>query len=167
MEYIEVGYSLKSYGVYGTLKCVFLDHYLDDVAQANALFFLINGQFIPYFTETIHFDQFYKLKLETVNSKEESLPLHNKKIFLRSKDVKNIIANHNSPKWANYKILDLASGDEIGEIAEIHELPEQTLAEINYKGKTVYIPLHKDLIIKINDELKQIQMNLPDGLLDL
>jgi len=55
----------------------------------------------------------------------------------------------------------------IGEIININENLPQPVFEINYKSKTVMVPIHEDLIIKIDKENKNIFLRIPDGLLDI
>ena len=167
MEYIEVGYSSKSFGVRGELKCNFTEHYIEDVLNAPALFFYINGQYIPYFKEELIFDNFFRLKLEDIHSKEDTNPLHNKPIYLRSSDINQVIPEDDNQDWIGYSIIDVNTGQNVGMIIEIHELPEQLLAEVEREGKSVFIPLHPKLIIKHDSVNKLIQMTLADGLLDL
>jgi 16S rRNA processing protein RimM len=167
VEYIEVGYSSKSFGVRGELKCLFEEHYMEDVTKASALFFYINGQYIPFFQEAIVFDKFFRLKLEDINSKEDTVPLHNKTIYLRKRDVKTVIEENKENEWIGYKVFDLNSNQEIGLIEEIHELPEQLIAEIRWHRKAIYIPMHPDLIEEFNPDNKTIKMKLAEGLLDL
>lgn len=167
MDYIEVGYSSKSFGVKGELKCIFHEHYLEDVLKAPALFFCINGHYLPYFSEEIYFDQFFRLKLEAINSKEETKPLHNKPIYLRKMDIKELIADNERIEWIGFLVIDLNTNQEIGLIKEIHELPEQILAELLWKDKSVFIPMHQYLIEDLDRTKKIIKMRLAEGLLDL
>lgn len=57
--------------------------------------------------------------------------------------------------------------EKIGEIIGINENLPQQVFEINYNSKTVMVPIHKDLIIKIDKENKNIFLRIPDGLLDI
>ena len=43
----------------------------------------------------------------------------------------------------------------------------QPVFEIDYKSKIVMVPIHKDLIIKIDNDKKNIFFRIPDGLLDI
>jgi 16S rRNA processing protein RimM len=66
-----------------------------------------------------------------------------------------------------YTIL---SSDEqvIGTVAEIIKNPGQMLLNVaTPAGKTILIPLHEDLIVRVDPEKRRIIMELPDGLIDL
>jgi 16S rRNA processing protein RimM len=50
---------------------------------------------------------------------------------------------------------------------EIIEQPHQLLCRIEINEKEVLIPLHEDTIRKIDKKLKQVIVELPEGLLDI
>jgi 16S rRNA processing protein RimM len=59
------------------------------------------------------------------------------------------------------------AGVEIGVISEIEEYPQQEMATINYNKKDILIPLNEQFIIKLDNKKKVIEMELPEGLLEL
>jgi 16S rRNA processing protein RimM len=64
-----------------------------------------------------------------------------------------------------FEIIDEKLGS-IGNILEILELPEQIMAVVS-KGTDQYlIPMVDDFIIEVDQELKVIRMNLPEGILE-
>ena len=65
----------------------------------------------------------------------------------------------------NFKVFD--KEEKIGEVININENLPQPVFEVNYKSKTVMVPIHEDLIIKIDKENKNIFLRIPDGLLDI
>ena len=65
----------------------------------------------------------------------------------------------------NFKVFN--NEEKIGEIISINEYLPQPVFEINYKSKTIMIPIHEDLIIKIDKENENIFLRIPDGLLDI
>jgi 16S rRNA processing protein RimM len=52
-------------------------------------------------------------------------------------------------------------------INEILKTPQQLLASLTYQGHEVLIPLAEALITGINVARKEIEMSLPEGLIDL
>ena len=69
-------------------------------------------------------------------------------------------------KYVNFEIHDKILG-KIGIIEEIIEYPQQEMAAIKFQEKEVLIPLNEQLILTIDAENKVIEMDLPDGLLEL
>lgn len=172
-EYQSVGFTKKTYGVKGELKLSIADKYLEDFAQAEVLFLGLAGRKIPYFVEAINFENPFTVKFEDNDTKESAIELTGKEIFMRTKDllpeeekiyeVEGLLFYE---KYINYQIQDETHGL-LGEIEEIIEYPQQEMAAIVIKEKTVLIPLNEQLILAIDEAAKLISMDLPEGLLNL
>ena len=64
-----------------------------------------------------------------------------------------------------YAVLDTA-GENLGQIIKFHDVPKNPLIEIQKENQTFLIPLTDDWIVELNEESKEITMDLPEGLLD-
>lgn len=172
IKLVPVGRTQKTHGVNGTLRIDIEDAFLDDFIEAEVLFLEMNGQATPFFIEDRWGGDPLYLKLEEIDDKEAARPLTNKVLSLRSEDIRQRAATApNEPanayaKWVGYTIYDRETG-EIGEIETITELPQQFLAELTFEGRGIMIPLHEDLILAIDHDLKSVLMDLPEGLLEL
>jgi 16S rRNA processing protein RimM len=56
--------------------------------------------------------------------------------------------------------------DEIGRVEELIEMPMQLLFRTTYNNKELLIPAVEPIIQWVDDETKEIGLDLPDGLLD-
>ena len=65
-----------------------------------------------------------------------------------------------------YRLLDI-NKKHIGEIVNIINNYQQDLIEVMYIEKKLLIPYVDEMIIQINHDEKVIEMELPDGILDL
>jgi 16S rRNA processing protein RimM len=74
-------------------------------------------------------------------------------------------------KFYFHEIIGFAIHDKqlgnIGEVLRVVELPQHPIAEIIHKEKETLIPLSEYFIQKIDRANKIIQMDLPDGLLEI
>ncbi len=173
-SYQSIGFTKKTYGVKGELKLNIVDKYLEDFAQANVLFLNLAGRKIPHFVEYINYDNPFTIKFEDYNTKEAAIELTGVEIFMREIDLlaeedKVLELPDNGlqyEKYVGYQIKDKEVGL-IGEIVEIVEYPQQEMAALTFNKKEVLIPLNEQLIVEIIDEEKLIEMDLPEGLLDL
>lgn len=176
-KYILIGFTKKCYGVKGDLKIQIEDQHLEDFAKANAIFLEIKGKHVPFFIEEIKSGNELLLKLEDVDSKESANALTSKEIFLQSHQILKDEEREFEPeeddtlalefeKYIGFNIIDNDLG-EIGKIEEVIEFPQQEMAVILQDEKEILVPLHKDLIEKVEDKKQCIYMNLPEGLLDL
>jgi 16S rRNA processing protein RimM len=69
-------------------------------------------------------------------------------------------------RFQGFTLVDVALG-EIGVIREVLELPGQFLALVDYQDQEVMVPLHPSLIQKADLKNRILEMDLPEGLLEL
>ena len=63
-------------------------------------------------------------------------------------------------------MVDINVGD-LGPIVNIYEMPQHPILAIEYKNNEVLIPAVPDFIVKIDREKRIIEMELPEGLLEI
>jgi 16S rRNA processing protein RimM len=62
--------------------------------------------------------------------------------------------------------VELESGEPIGEVLDLFEMPQGVLIDVAWRGGRVTLPLHPDFLRDIKREERRIVMKIPDGLLD-
>jgi 16S rRNA processing protein RimM len=165
--YIEVGFLAKSFGTKGLLKANIDQKFKEDVLKSTAVFLNVNGNYIPYFIEEIVEDGFLRIKLEDIDSKEAAVAIQSRKLFLRARDISIDFNEEISYSLIGYSIYDQTTEETIGSIKELLEMPKQILAVVEYCSVEVFIPLHEELIDLVDVDKQRINMNLPEGLLDI
>jgi 16S rRNA processing protein RimM len=65
-----------------------------------------------------------------------------------------------------FTVVDANFG-EVGTIVHINDKAAQPLFEIDREGKEIFIPMIDDFIKKVDRENKTIQVETPDGLIEL
>ena len=170
-EFVKVGKTQKAHGIKGELKLHVEDHFIVDLFETEALFVEIKGQKIPYFIENLQEGNALILKLEGVDTRTESEQLMHKDVYMNRDDISlsdEIIASEGLVyKFTEgFKIVDILYG-EIAEIEEVVEFPQQEMAYVTFKNKTLLLPLHPNFVVEVDRENKILTMNLPEGLLDL
>ncbi len=55
--------------------------------------------------------------------------------------------------------------EEIGEITDYIDIPNNPCIEVDTKNGTAMIPFHEDLIISVDPENQEIIMTIPEGLI--
>ncbi len=170
--YTIVGQAIKPHGLKGELKIITESIHDSAIAQADALFFEIDGKFLPYFIESLRQGNATILKLEGIDTKEAALQLSRSPFALPTEAVKlegNVVLEnpHDFFKTLeNYTLIDQEKGT-IGTIDNVIEMPQQSLAVVQYAEKEVLIPLNDQLIVQIDPKAKSLIMDLPEGLLEL
>jgi 16S rRNA processing protein RimM len=168
---VRIGKTQKAHGLKGELKLNVEEYFIDDLFETEALFIELKGQKVPYFIENLQEGNSIILKLEGINSRNEAEQLAHKELFMRREDIhlSDEIINSGGLKYKfleGFTIYDNVEG-EIAVINEVAEFPQQEMAYITYKTKTLLIPLNDDIILEINREEKKVMMNLPEGILNL
>ncbi len=171
-ELVEVGSVRKTHGVRGELKLVVDEPYEELLAEAEFLFIgSTAANALPFEVEEIRGSD-YIVKLTELTSREQAAELRGSSVFVRvdptamsSPDA----VDRRSPSNVSlrgFAIIDVNRG-EIGEIKEIIEAEQQSLARIEHENREKLIPLASAYIKGVDFLKKIVFMDLPEGLLDL
>jgi 16S rRNA processing protein RimM len=63
-------------------------------------------------------------------------------------------------------VIDKSKG-ELGIVDDMMQMPTQWIAQMNYKGKEVLMPLVEQTIESIDLKKKTLHLDLPEGLLEV
>lgn len=169
MEYITVGKLNKSFGTKGEIKVVPLKAYASDLRAKDVWFISKGSEVIPYFVEYLNEETHFLVKFEDVNAPEIAKNITGCPIQLRAKDItiQNEDPENDLDKLVGFAVI--AENSIIGTINEIEEYPQQLMAfvQLEDEEKQIMIPLSPDFIQFINIETREIEMVLPEGLLDI
>ncbi|RMG78594.1 MAG: 16S rRNA processing protein RimM [Bacteroidetes bacterium] len=174
-DLVSIGFTKKSHGFRGEIKMNVKDEFVEDFLNAEVVFIEISGRTAPFFIENVRYSGHTLLsKFEDIDSPEAALPLTSKPVFLRRSDLipeseKLLEVSENALSFARLQGFTLIDSDfgKVGPIKEVVEYPQQEMALVRFGEKELLIPLHKDLIVSIDESAKEIKMTLPEGLLDL
>jgi len=169
-DFREIGFSMKPFKVDGFLKIEVEEMYFDALENSSHVFFLIDGQHIPFRIKELNESPYLMVKLEKFDSSERVEALTNKKIFLPNNecpviDELKMLEKLDIPAWIGFDIYD--NNAKIGTIIDIVEMPGQLMAFVKFQEKEVMIPLNESFIYEIDSQKKRIFANLPEGLMKL
>lgn len=166
-DLIQIGFVSKPSGFNGEVLIAVDDYDPADFSETRFFFIRIDGKPVPFLIEHIKSaGSALIVKLEDVNTEAEAKTLNGKKILVEKSEVRE---NEDELNWADlvgYELFDRAYGS-LGKLESIEEYPQQVIAKCTVKEKEVLIPLHEDLISKIDDVKKEVHLDLPEGLLDV
>jgi 16S rRNA processing protein RimM len=166
METKEIGYISKTHGLKGHIILRLNELINIDEDAIKSIFLDINGSQVPYFIEECRPNNTgYIIKLETIDTVDTSKKLIGKKAFALSDFV---LENDESLKeFIGYAIIDVKSGN-IGNIADVDEKTDNAIIKVIHpSGVEIILPFNDDLIIEIDDDLKTIEFNAPEGLIEM
>tara|TARA_B100002049_G_scaffold200412_1_gene158800 strand:- start:236 stop:748 length:513 start_codon:yes stop_codon:yes gene_type:complete len=164
----KIGTIISKHGFDGSLILKVSSQYSNNLSKVDFLFIQINKKHIPFKLDSIKTfkNKSYKIKFNEVNDDAYANQLISKSVFIKSNDYPDLKKETNIySAIINFSAFNNEA--KIGEIININENLPQPVFEINYKSKTVMVPIHEDLIIKIDKENKNIFLRIPDGLLDI
>lgn len=167
-SYTKIGTIITKHGFNGSLILKVSGKYSNNLSIVDFLFIEINKKHIPFKIDSIKTfkNKSYKIKFNEVNDDAYANQLISKSVFIKSNDYPDLKKETNIySAIINFSAFNNEA--KIGEIININENLPQPVFEINYKSKTVMVPIHEDLIIKIDKENKNIFLRIPDGLLDI
>lgn len=169
---VEIGSVRKTHGFKGEIKLIVEEPFEDDIENAEFIFIgKTEDTALPFEIISIRGADWI-VDLAGIQSKEEGAALLNQKVFLREEDVTEIEPLPASGEMEDfeyligYSIVDKAMGL-VGKIVALGDNPMQILATVEGPAKTFLIPLVDNLIEKIDQDNKKLEMDLPEGLLDL
>lgn len=135
--------------------------------RLEGIFVEINGLLTPFFVEKQQWhkaDKIISFKNATEAMVEQTV---GKNVFLPLSTLPELKGNQfYYHEVIGFEILD-ENGTSCGIIKEINDQTAQHYFILDLKGKEVIIPIIKDWILKVDRENRQIQMQLPEGLLDV
>jgi 16S rRNA processing protein RimM len=167
--YIKIGKLAASHGVHGEL---ILHHHLGKKTALNnvtAIFIEQTAdQFMPFFIQKtkIRDEEEILIKLEGIDTPEKARKLTPKEVWLTTDDFEAHSAKSAPITLLGYNIYD-QNQILIGEIVEVIEQPHQILCSIIINQKEAYIPIHENNILQLNHKKRQIEVEIPEGLLDI
>ena len=164
-EVYKIGKLGKTHGVKGELSFLFDDDVFDRV-DADYLVLDLDGILVPFFIEEYRFrsDSNVILKLEGVDTQERARELTGTDVYFPLSLVDDDEAPLSLNFLVGFDLIDAANGKSIGRIASIDDQTANLLFELE---DGTLIPANDDLITHIDKDLRQITLDLPEGLLDL
>jgi 16S rRNA processing protein RimM len=162
------GKVIKTHGIKGGISIRIDADNPADYSNISMLLIEINKSLIPYFIteKSFHTNKAY-LSLVDVNTVEKAAELAGSNIFLPLELLPKLKGNQfYFHEVGGYKIVDRVHG-ELGNIVKVLEYPSQAVFQLFIDGKEVLIPIHDEVILKVDRRSKTIQINAPEGLIDM
>lgn len=164
-EVYKIGRLGKAHGIRGEVSFLFDDDVFDRV-DADYLILDIDGILVPFFLEEYRFksDANALVKFDGIDTLESAKELTGCEVFF-PREMSDEDDEHIS--WAEivgYELVDSETGTVAGTIASVDDSTMNTLFELE-DGRL--IPASEELIQKIDTKKHQIEIKLPEGILEL
>lgn len=162
----EIGYISKTHGLKGHVILRLNELVNIDEKGIKSIFLELSGSQVPYFIEECRPNNTgYILKLETIDHVDTSKKLIGKKAFALTDFI--LQADASISEFIGYTIIDSRLGN-IGIISDVDEKTDNVIIKVIHPtGAEIILPFNDDFIIEIDDDLKTIEFNTPEGLLEM
>ena len=168
IEYFKIGKIVAAHGLKGELV---LKHVMGKKTSLKGLEVVFiedkKKSFLPWFilSATIKNEEEVYLALEGVNVREAAIKFIQKELWVPEIEFKKFAAKTSPVNLLGYSIIN--EKQNLGVILEVIEQPHQLLCRLEIKSREVLIPLNESSLIKVDHKKKEVQVQLPDGLLDI
>ena len=168
-----LGYTSKVHGKQGEIIITLDVDFLEECKKLESVLIQMHktdNSLIPFFITKSNFQNngTLRVKLDDIDEIATAKPLVGKSVYIPKSSLP--IGNGNDfyhHEVTNFKVIDENYG-EVGQLNQILNYPRQAIFEIiNNDEKEILIPVAEDIIAKIDRENKTIEVNAPDGLIDL
>ncbi len=164
---VKVGYVGKSHGVKGEVSVLLFDGFFSEDLDTEFLLLDIDNGLVPFFIESIRIkgSKTLLVKLEGVNSEDKARDIVSVEVYTESENLK-IQDDFHTAALVGFKVVDNVKGN-IGIISGVNEISNNPLFIIDFKGSEILIPINPDFILNIDEAHQTLEVDLPDGLVDL
>jgi 16S rRNA processing protein RimM len=170
IDCIKVGYVQKPHGIHGDLVIRFEPEFGETLEEYPTLFMEIDRLLVPYFIsdEGLRFKSGETVitQLEWVDSDKKAKDLCGLSVYVKQEDVIESEDEMSPNALIGYKLYDESLGL-IGEINDVKDFAGNLLLSVEYQGKEALVPINEDFILRLDEDRREIELRIPDGLFDL
>lgn len=170
----EVGKIQRTHALKGELNLI-LDIDPDFFEEGrNSMIIEMDGCPVPFYAESIRTkgQTSYLVKFERIDSEEQARQFVNKTVFALKSELKEYMAESgedliDSDDWSGFEVHDSELGT-LGTLERIDDSTANILMMVETPdGEELYIPLAEEFLTGIDPDKRIINVNLPEGLIDL
>jgi len=165
----KIGFFRKTHGVHGEVVLEFEEHFEYSVDEAERFFVELEGLLVPFFIADEGFR--YKssktaiVKFDWVDTEKYAKRLIGCSAFLYKDEIVDS-PEENTNLLVGFMLSDKQLG-EIGPIEQVDDYSGNIVLTVNYKGDELLIPFNEDFILSFDETNKILNLNLPDGIIDI
>lgn len=165
----KIGVLGKPHGVKGEIQFRFTDDVFDQ-CDSDYLILDMEGILVPFFMEEYRFrsDEVALMKFCDIDSEQRAREFTGIEVYFP-----RAIAEENKEdlSWAQiigFTLLDSKTQKVVGEIMSVDETTINLLFDVKTQnGEEILIPANEELITNVDVEQRNIEVDIPNGLLEL
>lgn len=164
-----LGKIVKKYSFKGELLAKLDTDQPDLYDNLEAVFIDLRGNLVPFFIESsqLHKSDLLRLNFEDVNSEADADALIKTELYLPL----DLLPKLEGDKFYFHEVIGFTIKDknfgDVGFLKGINDSTAQSLFVIDKDGIEILIPMNDEFIVKVDRKNKTIEVNTPEGLIDL
>lgn len=165
----QLGSIVRLHGFKGEVSVLLDVTSPEEYKKLESVYVEVNKQLVPFFIEKIQLSNknFARVKFEGIDSEEKAKTLLQRPLFLPL----HILPKLTGTSFYDHEVIDFFVVDtkhgKLGRLIQIIDLSNNPLIQIDAEGIEVLIPLKKDTVTQLDREKKVMQVQTPEGLIDL
>jgi 16S rRNA processing protein RimM len=161
----QLGEVLKTHGLKGEV-IIFLDSDNPDrYRELESMFLLQAGKLVPFFIESCQVQgNTARLKIEEIEDQDTAKTLVGLPVFLPL-TLLDDTEGYYYHELIGYEVS--CDGKTLGMVTEIYDQERNPLFAFNHQGHEVLVPFQDQFLISVNKSGKSIELNLPEGYLEI
>ncbi len=169
-DLVNIGTLARPHGIGGEVLLRLQPSLVGYEPDPDYIFIDYMGGLIPIEVYTLRYknEQELLLLLDTIDSEEKARRLQGSEVFIDPEKLGE------APDEGGFSLTDLIglsvydrTAGFIGTVTDIEEISNNPIAYIDNNGSEVMLPIHKDLISNIDFEKQTMEINAPEGLIEL
>ncbi|WP_412559804.1 ribosome maturation factor RimM [Winogradskyella sp. MIT101101] len=164
-----LGKIVKKYSFKGELLAKLDTDEPDLYDNLDAIFIDLRGNLVPFFIESsqLHKSDLLRLKFEEVDTEADADALLKSELYLPL----DLLPKLEGDKFYFHEVIGFTIKEknfgEVGIIKAINDSTAQALFEIDRDGVEILIPMNDEFIVKVDRKNKTIEVDTPEGLIEL
>ncbi len=164
----EIGFVSKPHGLNGAVTITLdVDNPLE-YQNLESVFLEVSGRLVPFFITHIQIrNNSAIVQFEEISDREQFQEIKSAKLFLPLDFLPELPGDEfYYHEVVDFKVIDKSLG-ELGIITGFNTSGPQPIMVMEFKDKEILIPASKEIVIKPNKTERTMEVNLPEGLLEI
>jgi 16S rRNA processing protein RimM len=168
-DFTHIGKLSKPHGISGEVAIRLSPEIIDSNLHPSFIFQDIDNGLVPFRVSEFRYkgDDVLLVKLPLLEAEEDIRKLMGTEIYIAPNEISGSSANLDSINTFNGFIVTDINEGELGIIDSIQDISGNPLFIINGEKGELMIPVAEEFIVNIDEDAKTIELNIPEGLLDL
>jgi len=164
MEYIYIGKIVNTHGIKGELRILSDFEYKERVFRKGFNLYIGKDKIKEEINTYRHHKEFEMVTFNEYNNNNQVLKYLKENVYILKEDLNLGEEEYLEKELIGFDVIE--NNEVVGKIINIEKTsPTNKIMEINYKGKRVLLPYHKDFILKLDLQNKKIEVKLIEGMI--